>query len=110
MLVVDTGWASILRSWRRRGWAISGDGTARDTGRFGFRLSGLALAAAVFALSRPALDRSRLGTIMYDTFGHHTDPAGYGSSPFGFWGQRDGIRSVLNTPFVGASGLTSPHG
>ncbi len=34
-------------------------------------------------------------TIIYDTFGHHTDPAGYGSSPFGFWGQRGGIRRVL---------------
>jgi hypothetical protein len=45
---------------------------------------------------------------MYDTFGHHTDPAGYGSSVFGFWGQRDGIRRVLNTPLVGQSGLTTP--
>jgi hypothetical protein len=62
----------------------------------------------VYALSSPAAGRSRLGTIIYDTFGHHTDPAGYGASPFGFWGQRGGIRRALTTPLVGDSGLTSP--
>ena len=84
------------------------DRTARVRAASGFVLTGLLIAAAVFALSRPALDRSRLGTIIYDTFGHHTDPAGYGSSAFGFWGQREGIRKVLNTPLVGTSGLTTP--
>jgi hypothetical protein len=74
----------------------------------GFGVAALVIACSVFALSRPAGDRSRLGTIMYDTFGHHTDPAGYGSSVFGFWGQREGIRRVLSTPLVGNSGLTSP--
>ena len=71
-------------------------------------LTALVVSGAVYALSSPAAGRSRLGTIIYDTFGHHTDPAGYGSSPFGFWGQRGGIRRALATPLVGNSGLTSP--
>jgi len=62
----------------------------------------------VLALSRPTAEHSRVGTIMRDTFGHHTDPAGYGSSPFGFWGQRSGIRKIFSTPLAGRSGLTSP--
>ena len=71
-------------------------------------LTAIILSAGVYALSSPAAGRSRLGTIIYDTFGHHTDPAGYGASPFGFWGQRGGIRRALTTPLVGDSGLTSP--
>jgi hypothetical protein len=71
-------------------------------------ISGLALGAAIYAASQPAGERSRVGTILYDTLGHHTDPKGYGSSPFGFWGQRGGIRRVFSTPLVGGSGLTTP--
>lgn len=84
------------------------DRTARIRAFAGFAIAAAIIAVTVFALSRPALDRSRLGTIMYDTFGHHTDPAGYGSSVFGFWGQREGVRRMLNTPLVGQSGLTTP--
>jgi hypothetical protein len=73
-----------------------------------FGIAAAIIAAGVYAMSRPAGERSRLGTIMYDTLGHHTDPRGYGSSVFGFWGQREGIRRILNTPLVGRSGLTSP--
>jgi hypothetical protein len=85
------------------------DDAARRT-RFilGFGIAAAVIAFGVYAMSRPAGERSRLGTIMYDTLGHHTDPAGYGSSVFGFWGQREGIRRLLNTPLVGSSGLTSP--
>ena len=74
----------------------------------GFGIAAIVIAVGVYATSRPAGERSRVGTILYDTFGHHTDPAGYGSSPFGFWGQRGGIRQVLSAPLVGSSGLTSP--
>jgi hypothetical protein len=71
-------------------------------------VSALALGAAIYAASRPAGERSRVGTILYDTVGHHTDPKGYGSSPFGFWGQRGGLRRVFSTPLIGDSGLTTP--
>ena len=76
-------------------------------------LAGFAVAAAVIAgstwlMSRPADGFGRVGTILRDTFGHHTDPQGYGRSPFGFWGQREGARRWLSTPLVGESGLASP--
>jgi hypothetical protein len=71
-------------------------------------IAGLILGAAILLLSRPAGGRGLIGTILWDTFGHHTDPAGYGSSPFSFWGQRGGIRGWLMTPLVGTSGLTTP--
>jgi hypothetical protein len=74
----------------------------------GVCLTAVLVSAAVYSLSRPAGSRTRLGTIVYDTFGHHTDPAGYGSSPFGFWGQRGGVRRFLAAPLAGSSGLTSP--
>jgi hypothetical protein len=74
----------------------------------GFAIVALTLAGGVYAFSRPAGDRSRIGTIMYDTFGHHTDPDGYGSSVFGFWGQREGLRRLLSSPLLAGSGLTSP--
>jgi hypothetical protein len=85
----------------------------RDRARLVRFLAGFAVAAALiagstFLLSRPADGRSRVGTILHDTFGHHTDPAGYGRSPFGFWGQREGVRRWLSTPLVGDSGLTTP--
>jgi hypothetical protein len=69
---------------------------------------GTVLAAAVLLLSRPAGDRGLIGTILWDTFGHHTDPAGYGFSSFSFWGQRGGIRGWLMRPLVGTVGLTTP--
>jgi hypothetical protein len=84
-----------------------------DWGRMRRFFAGFALAAAVIAVgtwigSRPVEGQTRLGTIMSDTLGHHTDPRGYGSSPFGFWGQRGGIRAWMIAPLVGESGLTSP--
>jgi hypothetical protein len=66
-----------------------------------------AIGLSVYVLSRPTAELSRVATIVRDTFGHHTDPRGYGASPFGFWGQRGGIRRWLSTPLAG-SGLTSP--
>ena len=81
------------------------DRTKRLRFMIGFGLAAVVIAAGVYAMSRPAGERSRLGTIMYDTFGHHTDPRGYGSSAFGFWGQREGLRRVLSTPLVGEFGI-----
>ncbi len=69
-------------------------------------IAGVALLAFVFALSTPAPGLSTMGTFLRDSFGHHTEPAGYGSSPFGFWGQKGGIRQALMTPLL-SSPLTS---
>jgi hypothetical protein len=92
--------AFIGHYWTRR----------RDLTRFlsGVVVAGAALGAFVLALSRPAAGRGLIGTILWDTFGHHSDPAGYGASPFGFWGQRTGLHGWLIHPLVGHSGLTAP--
>jgi hypothetical protein len=70
-------------------------------------IAAVALLAFVYFLSAPAAGLSTMGTFMRDSFGHHTDPAGYGSSPFGFWGQKGGIRHALMTPLA-TSPLTTP--
>ena len=66
------------------------------------------ICGATYVLSRPAGGRGRIGTILYDTLGHHTDPGGYGRSQFGFWGQRGGLRGWLTKPLAGESSLTTP--
>ena len=63
-------------------------------------VASVALLVFVFALSLPAGGLSTMGTFLRDSFGHHTDPAGYGSSPFGFWGQKGGIRQAVMTPLL----------
>jgi hypothetical protein len=74
----------------------------------GLAAAGALLLAFVLLLSRPAGDRGLIGTILWDTFGHHSDPAGYGASPYGFWGQRTGLTGWLIQPLVGSSGLAAP--
>jgi hypothetical protein len=85
----------------------------RDRGQVLRFVAGFALVAAIvgggtLALSQSADGRGRIGTVLHDTLGHHTDPHGYGRSPFGFWGQREGIRHWLMAPLAGSSSLTSP--
>jgi hypothetical protein len=74
----------------------------------GFLSTATAIGVAVLLLSRPAGERGLVGTILWDTFGHHTDPRGYGASPFGFWGQREGLRAWVMHPLVAESGFTTP--
>jgi len=109
MLAISTGAgfypAFMLPAWVGYFW--------RDRARVvqflvGFALAAAVIGAATLAMSRPANGRSRIGTVLNDTFGHHTDPRGYGRSPFGFWGQREGVRRWMMTPLIGESGLTTP--
>jgi hypothetical protein len=64
--------------------------------------------AWVVLLSQPAPGLSLAATIIRDTFGHHTDLAGYGSSPFGLWGQATGLIGFFGTPLIGQSNFTAP--
>src|SRR5262245_45405547 len=91
-------------------WAGFYSSNRRRLVRFvaGFAVAAAVIAGSTWLMSRPADGHGRLGTILRDTFGHHTDPQGYGRSPFGFWGQRDAVRRWLATPLVGESGLTTP--
>jgi hypothetical protein len=74
----------------------------------GFGIASLLIGGSVLLQSRPAHGRSRLGTILYDTIGHQESPEAYGSSPFGFWGQRQGVRGWLMTPLVATQSMTRP--
>jgi hypothetical protein len=74
----------------------------------GFGVASVVIAAAVLALSRPAHGRGLIGTILYDTVGHQESPEAYGSSPFGFWGQRGGWRGWAMTPLADNQSMTRP--
>jgi hypothetical protein len=74
----------------------------------GCAIAAILLTGFVLAASAGAGGHSRLQTIVSDTLGHHTDPAGYGRSPFGFWGQRSGWREWAMQPLVGTVPLSSP--
>jgi hypothetical protein len=86
--------------WGRRG----------DLRRFlvGFVIVSAVIGGSVLLQSRAANGRSRIGTILYDTIGHQESPEAYGSSPFGFWGQRTGLRGWLMTPLVSGQSMTRP--
>lgn len=74
----------------------------------GFALFSIPMLTFVLLASRPAPGLTLVATIVRDTFGHHTDLAGYGSSPFGLWGQATGLVAFFGTPLVGASPFTAP--
>lgn len=73
------------------------------------------LAVATLLIGGPVLLRSQriegrglISTVLHETQGHQQDPNAYGSSPFGFWGQREGIRAVLREPLIAGQPNTSP--
>lgn len=82
----------------------------RDRWRFltGFTATAVLIGLGALLHSQPAGGRGLIGTILWDTFGHHTDLRGYGSSPFSFWGQRGGMRGWLMDPLIANSGFTTP--
>lgn len=74
----------------------------------GLALATVVIGGPVLLRSQPIEGRGRIGTILHETQGHQQDPNAYGSSPFGFWGQRDGIRKALREPLVAGQPNTSP--
>ncbi len=74
----------------------------------GFAVICVGVLAWVLVASRPAPGLNLVATIMRDTLGHHTDPAGYGSSFYGLWGQQQGVLGWLLQPLVAGSSLSSP--
>ena len=76
-------------------------------------VGGLALAAVVvggpvIALSRANQGQGRLTTIIRETLGHHQSSAGYGETPFGFWGGRGGVRALLQDELVKGQAASTP--
>jgi hypothetical protein len=74
----------------------------------GMVLAALVIGGPVLLRSQPAGDRGLIGTVMHNTLGHQEDPEGYGASPFGFWGQRGGVRGLLGSPLLDGQPLTRP--
>jgi hypothetical protein len=74
----------------------------------GFAIAGLAIGVPVLLRSQPIEGRGLIGTILHETQGHQQDPNAYGSSPFGFWGQRGGVRALLRDPLVAGQPNTAP--
>jgi hypothetical protein len=74
----------------------------------GFGVAALLIAGLVLLLSRPANGRGLVATIVDDTIGHQESPDAYGSSPFGFWGQRAGWRAWAMAPIANQQSMTRP--
>jgi hypothetical protein len=81
-----------------------------STGRYiaGITVVSIPMIAWVLMTSQAAPGLTMTATIVRDTFGHHTDLAGYGSSPFGLWGQATGITAFFGAPLIGQSTFTAP--
>ena len=74
----------------------------------GFAILGLAIGVPVLLRSQPIEGRGLISTVLHETQGHQQDPNAYGSSPFGFWGQRGGVRAWLRDPIVDGQPNTAP--
>jgi hypothetical protein len=74
----------------------------------GFAIAGLVIGVPVLLRSQPIEGRGLISTILHETQGHQQDPNAYGSSPFGFWGQRDGVRAMLRDPLIAGQPNTAP--
>ena len=84
------------------------DRRARRQFLFGLGATALIVGTWMLAASQAADGRGVLATILHDTFGHHSDPASYGASPFGLWGQRGGWRAWAHTPLLASTTFSSP--
>jgi hypothetical protein len=74
----------------------------------GFVAASLLIGVPVLLRSQAIEGRGLISTILHETQGHQQDPNAYGSSPFGFWGLRGGVRAVLRDPIVAGQPNTSP--
>ena len=74
----------------------------------GFVIASLLIGVPVLLRSEKIEGRGIIGTIFHETQGHQQDPNAYGSSPFGFWGLRDGVRAALRDPLVAGQPNSSP--
>ena len=98
--------AFMFPAWIGYQWGRS----PRTAVRFlaGFSAVSLVVGVWVLLASRPADGLGLVATILRDTLGHHTDPEGYGMSPFGLWGQQTGVLQWMLQPLAGTSALSSP--
>lgn len=74
----------------------------------GMALAAIVVGGPVLVLSRGNQGQGRLTTIVRETLGHHQSSAGYGTTPFGFWGGRGGLRGWLQEEIVPRQAATTP--
>lgn len=74
----------------------------------GFAIAGVVIGVPVLLRSAPIEGRGLISTVLHETQGHQQDPNAYGSSPFGFWGQRGGLRAIFREPLVTGQPNTAP--
>jgi hypothetical protein len=74
----------------------------------GMALAAVVVGGPVLARSRPIEGYGLVGTIVRETLGHHQGSDTYGLTPFGFWGQRGGIRSWLQEELIHGQAMTTP--
>ncbi len=74
----------------------------------GFALVATVIGVPVLLRSLPIEGRGIISTVLHETQGHQQDPNAYGSSPFGFWGQRGGLRAAFREPLVAGQPNTAP--
>lgn len=98
--------AFFFPAWAAYQWGKSPASAARFLAGF-VAVCGV-VGAWVLLASAPADGLGLIGTVMRDTLGHQTDPRGYGSAPFGLWGQQSGTMRWMLQPLVGTSAMTSP--
>ena len=74
----------------------------------GVTLAAMVVGGPVLLLSRGNQGQGRLTTIVRETLGHHQSSAGYGTTPFGFWGGRGGLRGWLQTEVIPQQAASTP--
>ena len=97
--------AFMFPAWLMYHWGQSKRSAVLFVG--GFSALSLVVGIWVLVASRPAGDMGLIATIVRDTLGHQTNPEGYGSAPFGLWGQQTGLMKWMLQPLAG-SPLSSP--
>lgn len=86
--------------WRRPGSA------ARFVG--GILVAAIVVGGPVLVRSRALEGHSVLGTVVRETLGHHQASNSYGTTPFGFWGGRGGVRAALQKELIPEQPVTTP--
>ncbi len=74
----------------------------------GMALAAIVVGGPVLAFSRELEGQGRLSTIVRETLGHHQSSAGYGPTPFGFWGGRDDLRALLQDELIKGQAASTP--
>ena len=74
----------------------------------GMAVAAIVVGGPVLARSRPIEGHTLIGTIVRETIGHHQGARHVRATPFGFWGERGGIRAWLQQELVPGQAVSTP--